>query len=152
MERTRIRNQKQRDDTDDGESKRGVPYIGRRLAARRQLESARTRPVPDRIKFSGASPVLRKTTVVNKYHTSARGVSIMRPGKWGNPFKENTREENVKKFRKWFLSNRRMVIQCIVNLSGKTLICCCKPKECHGDVYAEVCNSDWAYWWKLQHL
>jgi hypothetical protein len=126
--------------------------IGRR-ATRFRRDSVNT-TLLESTKFSGATKHLRKTTVVN-IHKKPYDVLCTRPGKWGNPFKigrDGTREEVVTKHRKQFLANRRRVEECIRELSGKKLGCVCKLKLCHCDVYAEVCNSDAAYWYKLRHL
>ena len=90
------------------------------------------------------------TRVVNirgRHHASVHphyDVSIMRPGPFGNPFRigyDGTRSQviaefeiyardRIKKDAKW----REMVRA----LSGKTLGCCCKPLDCHGDVLVRI--------------
>lgn len=73
-----------------------------------------------------------------KYHD----VYIGRPSKWGNPFvigKDGSREEVVEKYRQWLLSNPELLEE-VKELKGKILGCWCSPKECHGDILAELAN------------
>ena len=82
-------------------------------------------------------------TVVNKYKEQfdvyigrARGPR----GKWGNPFSEGTREENIAKFEEYLVNNKELM-QDLHELKDKRLGCFCKPKACHGDIlkkYAEM--------------
>lgn len=91
------------------------------------------------------------TRVVNR-RRERFDVYIGRPGPWGNPFshKEGTlaqfrvanREEAIAKFREWFLSQPELVARARRELRGKVLGCWCKPAACHGDVIAEVVNTD----------
>ena len=68
-------------------------------------------------------------------------VPIMRPSKWGNPFYAGSREENVRRHREWFLAQPEMVAMAKRELRGKRLGCVCAPRDCHGDIIAEVANS-----------
>jgi len=93
-----------------------------------------------------------KTTVINKYHTPPmmEHINIMRGTKWGNPhvMKGNSaaeRERVVAEYRKTLWSkikDGQITVQDLQALNGKTLVCCCKPKACHGDVI--VAAVDWA--------
>lgn len=77
-------------------------------------------------------------------------VLIDRTTMWGNPFKigkDGSRSEVIGKFRQWlkgesytdFKQKERQKILCnIDSLDGQTAGCWCKPKPCHGDVYAEI--------------
>lgn len=70
-------------------------------------------------------------------------IYIGRPSIWGNPFvigKDGTREEVIKKYRKYILNNIELKKQ-LKYLKGKVLGCWCKPKVCHGDVLAELANK-----------
>jgi hypothetical protein len=74
----------------------------------------------------------------------ADAVNIMRPSKWGNPFKigvDGTRTEVIEKFREYVFANPELLEQIRTELVGKDLICCCKPKACHGDILIEITNS-----------
>lgn len=57
-----------------------------------------------------------------------------------NPFKigvDGTREEVVKKFEDYFLERvfrEEKFVQAVLGLEGKTLVCWCAPKRCHGEV------------------
>lgn len=67
-------------------------------------------------------------------------VYIGRPSKWGNPFeigKDGTRKEVIEKYRKYVLSNKKLM-NSLHELEGKILGCWCKPLACHGDVLLEL--------------
>jgi len=84
----------------------------------------------------------KKCTVVN-HQTEHFDVYIGRPGKWGNPYsigKDGTRKEVIEKYRKYILSNKKLLND-LHELDGKILGCWCKPKACHGDVLAELVNN-----------
>lgn len=78
-------------------------------------------------------------------------VYIGRPSKWGNPFtfKEGTsaefvcatREECIKKFEEWFLSQPELVAMAKIELKGKVLACWCSPLPCHGDILSRIANE-----------
>jgi hypothetical protein len=79
-------------------------------------------------------------------------VYIGRPGPWGNPFSHlpdsaaqfrcASREEAVARYREWLLSQSLLVEKAKRELRGKVLGCWCAPKSCHGEVLAEVANSE----------
>jgi hypothetical protein len=69
-------------------------------------------------------------------------VFIARPSKWGNPFhigKDGSRAIVIEKYRQWILSNPELLSQ-LEELRGKTLVCHCAPKACHGDVLLDLLN------------
>lgn len=92
------------------------------------------------------------TIVINRDHAddypADKQVNIMRPSKWGNPFKvgrDGTRDECCDQFEAYFLEKveddpefRKAVMD---ELKDKILVCCCKPERCHGDFLAEWCDS-----------
>jgi hypothetical protein len=65
----------------------------------------------------------------------------------GNPFlmgPDGTREDVVNKFRAYFhqrLEDDPAFYTAVRNLRGRTLLCFCKPRDCHLDVVAEWLNS-----------
>jgi hypothetical protein len=73
---------------------------------------------------------------------------------WGNPFKigkDGTRDEVIEKYQMWLEGSdfkdfkqeeRRMILDNISDLRGKTLGCWCKPKGCHGDILASKANGE----------
>lgn len=72
-------------------------------------------------------------------------VDIMRPNVLGNPFflkDENQRENCNKKFKNYLWNemqnpNSRVyktLKRCAQTANDIALVCCCKPKACHGDV------------------
>lgn len=87
------------------------------------------------------------TTVTNKYKGYTKlacDVDIMRPGEWGNPFvigRDGTRGQCIAKYRALVLQDERVMKLIRSELKDKRLVCCCKPKACHGDVLAEIANS-----------
>ena len=85
--------------------------------------------------------------VLNKWVAGipAGSVYIGRPSKWGNPFRLEdftTRQDCVAAYRKWLLAQPELVAAAKKELRGKDLVCFCAPKLCHGDVLAEVANSE----------
>lgn len=69
-------------------------------------------------------------------------VYIGRPTKWGNPFvigKDGTRSDVVHKYRAWLLEQPNLISE-LSELKGKSLVCFCKPAQCHGDVLIEMAN------------
>jgi hypothetical protein len=80
-------------------------------------------------------------------------VNIMRPTVWGNPFfinKKHTREKSLNNYKRWLFGEffgdklaiaRYNLLISINRLRGKTLSCCCKPKDCHGDFLALLANK-----------
>lgn len=91
--------------------------------------------------------------VHNKYHKTAPpdAVYIGRPSKWGNPFshkdgtlatfKVSSREEAVAKYEEWLCSQPELMSAIKTELSGKDLVCWCKPAGCHGDVLLRLANE-----------
>lgn len=76
-----------------------------------------------------------KTRVV---HVSAdHDVYIGRPSKWGNPFSDGTRAQNIARFEEYLRNNPELLSQ-LEELRGKTLACWCKPKSCHGDIIVKL--------------
>lgn len=75
----------------------------------------------------------------------ASAVYIGRPSKWGNPFeigKDGTREDVIRQYRDWLLSQPTVVADVKRELKGKDLVCWCAPHACHGEVLLEIAN-DW---------
>lgn len=75
-------------------------------------------------------------------------VYIGRPSKWGNPFSHlpgkgwvmvSSREDAVARYRGWVVGQRELMAA-LLELKGKVLGCWCHPKECHGDVLAELAD------------
>lgn len=90
------------------------------------------------------------TKVVNRATHKGLGVSIMRPGPWGNPFKvqpygQFERGAAVKAFEHWVRNSAdpraEWIRKNVHVLKGQTLICCCKPLACHGDVLAAMAEE-----------
>jgi hypothetical protein len=81
-------------------------------------------------------------------------IYIGRPSIFGNPFKigqDGNREEVIEKYRQWISGSafqdiepirRKSIVNCIRFLKGRILGCWCKPRACHGDVLAEMAESD----------
>ena len=80
-----------------------------------------------------------KIIVVNKYnfqHHNKYVVNIMRPNILSNPFEinsQNNRNDVCNRFEIYFenVYKTNLIIQ--LKISDVYLLCCCKPKKCHGD-------------------
>ena len=71
-------------------------------------------------------------------------VGVERGTDWGNPFRvgtHGTREQVIAKFRAYAEADAGFVERIRRELRGRDLVCCCKPKACHGDVLLEIANS-----------
>jgi hypothetical protein len=84
------------------------------------------------------------TKVVNR-RTASYDIYIGRPSAWGNPFvigKDGNRDEVIRKYKEYVqtIPDFKRVIK--EQLRGKTLGCWCKPNACHGDVLAEIADSE----------
>jgi len=72
----------------------------------------------------------------NKYYD-------LKESKWHNPFRigiDGDREQVIKKYKEYIL-NKPELLDSLTELVGKTLICYCKPKPCHGDVLVKLINE-----------
>lgn len=70
-------------------------------------------------------------------------VYIGRGSKWGNPFRITgtcDRRQSVFLYEERLLSSKHL-LNSLHELQGKTLVCFCKPLECHGDVLARFAND-----------
>lgn len=89
-------------------------------------------------------------TIVVNIKNEHCDVNIMRPSKWGNPFshKKNTlakfktksRKESIEKYREYLLSNKELM-DSLSELKDKKIGCVCFPKDCHGNILAELVNN-----------
>ena len=77
-------------------------------------------------------------------------IPITRPYKWGNPFiigKDGTREEVLKKYRKWLwkeIKSGRITLEELASLYRCQLVCVCVPMfDCHGEILEAA--AEWAY-------
>ena len=88
--------------------------------------------------------VVNIRSLTGSWKLESKYVYIGRTGKgmdgyFGNPFElksEKDREEVYWKYVEWLKSRVRNDSEFrrnVKNLSGKTLVCFCKPKRCHGD-------------------
>lgn len=84
-----------------------------------------------------------KTTVIHHRDCNSDDVYIGRPSKWGNPFeigRDGTRSEVIAKYREWILTQPDLMSS-LDELTGKRLVCWCKPKPCHGDVLVQLVHK-----------
>lgn len=86
-----------------------------------------------------------RTTVAHIRNGCGPGhVYIGRPSKWGNPFvigRDGNRDEVVAKYRAW-IQTQPELLAAVGELRGKTLVCFCHPRLCHGGVLADLANAD----------
>ncbi len=91
--------------------------------------------------------------VLNKYKDiiPKDAINIMRPSKWGNPFKigqiyqgrKMTRKDTIEAYKDWLIYSDvgyKLLAQ-INELKNKDLVCCCAPKACHGDILIKLANE-----------
>ena len=98
----------------------------------------------------GTPPQARATTVANirRHERTADDVYIGRPSQWGNPFPlkdESQRATVIEKYRDQLaqaVDSGQMQTNKLAALAGKTLLCYCAPKACHGNVLARA--ATWA--------
>lgn len=72
-------------------------------------------------------------------------VYIGRPSIWGNPFvigRDGDRVEVIRKYQDYLNTRPDLQARARVELRGKRLACYCVPLACHGDILAEIANSD----------
>ena len=71
-------------------------------------------------------------------------VYIGRGSKWGNPYKIGIDGDRAKviKLYKGYIVKKSIIHTDLEELRGKTLVCYCKPKACHGDVLIELLGED----------
>lgn len=65
-------------------------------------------------------------------------------GKFGNPFKNGSRTENIEKYKKYFFKRIKedtAFRKDIFSLKGKRLGCFCSPRDCHADIIANYLNN-----------
>jgi hypothetical protein len=89
------------------------------------------------------------TQVINKYHFKKLpddAINIMRGSNFGNPFvigRDGCREHVIDRYRHhlWYrIKNEDGFSEKLLALDGKTLVCCCYPQACHGDVLIKAIN------------
>lgn len=83
--------------------------------------------------------------VVNKHtHTRTRDdVYIGRGSKWGNPYiigQHGDRSEVIRRYRNYIVQNENL-LKDLHELRGKTLVCFCAPRACHGDILCELVEA-----------
>lgn len=96
---------------------------------------------------------MKSPTVHNKYHKTAPpdAVYIGRGSPWGNPFSHivnskastivSDRNAACDAFEEWAVSNPNFIHDIKTELTGKHLVCFCKPKRCHGDFLLRIANE-----------
>jgi Domain of unknown function (DUF4326) len=75
--------------------------------------------------------------------STANRVYVGRPSKWGNPFalgREGSRSEVISKYRCWVVTQADLM-NALIELRGKDLICWCAPLACHAEVLRDLSNS-----------
>lgn len=86
-----------------------------------------------------------KTIIINEHRDPVpeNAVYIGRPSKWGNPFiigVHGNRKQVIEKYKAYILSKPQLLAS-LHELRGKTLVCYCKLKPCHGDVLINLINQ-----------
>ena len=83
--------------------------------------------------------------IYNIHHGNypSTAINIMRPSKWSNPFRigvDGDRDTVCNKYEAWF-EKQTHLIECLSELEGQDLLCCCHPKRCHGDYLIKRANG-----------
>ncbi|CAF1385473.1 unnamed protein product [Adineta ricciae] len=97
-------------------------------------------PEPANVNLTNA----RKTHVVH-CRKSNYDVYIGRPSIWGNPFKigrDGDKSERLRKYREWIMTQPELLERAKRELRGRTIACWCKPEACHGDILAEIIDTN----------
>ncbi|CAF0871380.1 unnamed protein product [Rotaria sp. Silwood1] len=84
-------------------------------------------------------------TIVVHCKKSNYDVYIGRPSDWGNPFvigKDGDRADVIEKYRSWIMRQPDLLARAKKELRGQRIACWCKPEACHGDILAEIADTD----------
>lgn len=95
--------------------------------------------------MSGFNLFCDSPKVYNKKDPKAQGIWIDRDTEWGNPYhidENNNRKKVISKYEKRLIADPQKAGRLHL-LRGKSLICHCKPKACHGDVLFKYANGFW---------
>ena len=92
--------------------------------------------------------------IYNRRHKNVPkgAVYVGRPSQWGNPFTSGNKSQNIEDFREYAEKRICKQPQWLEPLRGKSLVCWCAPKACHGEVLIELSNRpnphtiDWDAW------
>jgi len=84
--------------------------------------------------------------VLNKKNMRAgdSGISIMRPGPFGNMFqigRDGNRDEVCDKYEDYVENNPELKTRIKSELKGYNVICCCYPLRCHGITVVRIANE-----------
>ena len=75
------------------------------------------------------------------YKSNSDYVYIGRGSKWGNPYHVSMgRTACIELFREYITSMPELM-GALHELKGKTLVCFCKPQDCHGDVLRDLAEA-----------
>jgi hypothetical protein len=93
--------------------------------------------------------------VLNKHHANlpTDAVYIGRGSKWGNRFKigvDGDRATVIAKHERW-LADQHHLLRALDELKGRSLLCFCAPKQCHGDLLLRLANTtrdERIVWWR----
>lgn len=86
----------------------------------------------------------RKTRVVH-CKKSNYDVYIGRPSIWGNPFvhdRDGDKPDRIRKYRAWIMSQPELMKRAKKGLRRRIVDYWCKPEVCHGDILAEIADTD----------
>lgn len=90
-----------------------------------------------------------ETPLLNRHHLQGDlpvdGVYIGRGSPWGNPFaieEGRTRREAISLFHHYLEEHEELIPKAKEALIGRSLICSCAPKPCHGDIWKWAIYKD----------
>lgn len=75
------------------------------------------------------------------YKSNSDYVYIGRGSKWGNPYHVSMgRTACIELYREYITSMPKLLAD-LHELKGKTLVCFCKPQDCHGDILVALAED-----------
>lgn len=100
---------------------------------------------PSKPQTNDTEPIVEQKTRVVHCKKEKYDVYIGRPSIWGNPFvigRDGDKPERIRKYREWIMNQPELLERAKRELRGRTLACWCKPEACHGDILAEIADTD----------
>lgn len=70
-------------------------------------------------------------------------VQIGIPSEYGNPFvigRDGSRKQVIEQYKFWVLNQPKLIRKIRSELKGKSVVCFCSPKACHGDIIIKIAN------------
>jgi hypothetical protein len=75
------------------------------------------------------------------YKSNSDYVYIGRGSKWGNPYHVSMGRTRCIELYREHLTSQPQLMNALHELKGKTLVCFCKPEDCHGDILVMMAEA-----------